>query len=234
MGFPRADIDRAMRAAFFNPDRAVEYLINGIPENVQAEQRQGGGAGGAGTAPNPTGTQATTTLPSTGAAPAAEGDGGDQPVNLFEAAAQAGRGGSGARSARAGSGGGDPAAGSVPNIGALGDAMGAAAGAGGAGGDDGRRLDFLRSNPQFQQLRQVVQTQPRMLEPILQQLAAGNPNLANLIGQHPDQFLQLLSEDADGDAPLPPGAQEISVTEAEREAIERVSTYFNSIPARKP
>lgn len=46
--------------------------------------------------------------------------------------------------------------------------------------------------------------------------------MAQLIGQNPDQFLQLLSEDADGDAPLPPGAQEISVTEEERAAIERV------------
>ena len=62
-----------------------------------------------------------------------------------------------------------------------------------------------------------------MLEPILQQVAAGNPQLAQLIGGNPEQFLQLLSEDTEGDTPLPPGAQEISVTEEEREAIERVS-----------
>lgn len=62
-----------------------------------------------------------------------------------------------------------------------------------------------------------------MLEPILQQVGAGNPQLARLIGENPDQFLQLLSEDTGDDTPLPPGAQEISVTEEEREAIERVS-----------
>ncbi len=61
-----------------------------------------------------------------------------------------------------------------------------------------------------------------MLEPILQQVGAGNPQLAQLIGQNPDQFLQLLSEDAEGEGPMPPGAQEISVTEEERAAIERV------------
>ncbi len=63
-----------------------------------------------------------------------------------------------------------------------------------------------------------------MLEPILQQVGAGNPQLAQLIGENPDQFLQLLSEDVEGDGPLPPGAQQISVTEEEREAIERVSS----------
>lgn len=61
-----------------------------------------------------------------------------------------------------------------------------------------------------------------MLEPILQQVGAGNPQLAQLIGQNPDQFLQLLSEDADEEAPMPPGLQAVSVTEEEREAIERL------------
>jgi UV excision repair protein RAD23 len=127
-------------------------------------------------------------------------------VNLFEAAAQAGAGGRGA-AARGGAG----------NLFGAGGAAATAPGAGGLG-----NLDFLRNNPQFQQLRQVVQQQPQMLEPILQQVGAGNPQLAQLIGQHPEQFLQLLSEDGDNDAPLPPGAQAISVTEEERAAIERV------------
>ena len=105
-----------------------------------------------------------------------------------------------------------------------GAARGGAGGAGAALGSNS--LDFLRNNPQFQQLRQLVQQQPTMLEPILQQVGAGNPQLAQLISNHPDQFLQLLAEDTDDDAPLPPGAQAISVTEEEREAIERVRTDF--------
>lgn len=68
-----------------------------------------------------------------------------------------------------------------------------------------------------------------MLEPILQQVGAGNPQLAALIGQHPEQFLSLLSEEGDNDAPLPPGAQSIEVTATEAEAIERVR---HSLPAR--
>ena len=67
-----------------------------------------------------------------------------------------------------------------------------------------------------------MQQQPQMLEPILQQVGAGNPQLAQMIASNPEQFLSLLAEDADEDAPLPPGAQAISVTEEEREAIERV------------
>ena len=132
--------------------------------------------------------------------PAAEGGNDEDNVNLFDLAAQ--RGG-GARGASAGAGGAAD--------------LGAAA----AGGDMGN-LDFLRSHPQFQQLRQVVQAQPQMLEPILQQIAAGNPQLAERITSNPDQFAQLLSEEGDDDAPLPPGAQSVAVTPEERDAIERV------------
>ncbi|EHK24601.1 uncharacterized protein TRIVIDRAFT_84601 [Trichoderma virens Gv29-8] len=177
MGFERTQIEAAMRAAFNNPDRAVEYLLTGIPESVQQEQQQ--------QRANPP--QAA----STAAAPAADDDGG---VNLFDLAAQ-----------RRGA----PASGGAPAAAA-------------AAQNDLGNLDFLRHNAQFQQLRQVVQQQPQMLEPILQQLGAGNPQLAQLIASNPDQFLQLLGEDAEDDVPLPPGAQAISVTEEERDAIERL------------
>ncbi|KAI5864661.1 UV excision repair protein Rad23 [Durotheca rogersii] len=197
MGFERSQIEAAMRAAYYNPDRAVEYLLNGIPESArQAEPQR----------------QAAPTQPTAGAAsgasagqpaPAeAESEGGN--VNLFDLAAQQGRGGS--RGAAGGSG----------------QAAAAAAAAAAAGGQNLGNLDWLRNNAQFQQLRQVVQQQPQMLEPILQQLGAGNPQLAQLISQNPEQFLNLLGETGDDDAPLPPGAQTISVTEEERDAIERL------------
>lgn len=50
-----------------------------------------------------------------------------------------------------------------------------------------------------------------------------------MISQYPEQFLQLLSENADDDAPLPPGAQAIEVSPEEREAIERVRVFCPSM-----
>ena len=183
--------------------------MQGIPENLQQElptPRQPARTPAAAPA---TGTSAPAAQPST--------EQGDEPINLFEAAAQANQGGGRSRGAGRGAASSNPLAG----LEGLANPAGGAGGATSAGGLG--NLDFLRNNPQFQQLRQIIQTQPRMLEPILQQVAQGNPQLAEMISNNPEQFLQLLSEDADEDTPLPPGAQAVSVTEEEREAIERVS-----------
>ncbi|KAI5790234.1 XPC-binding domain-containing protein [Geopyxis carbonaria] len=194
MGFPRDEIDKAMRAAFFNPDRAVEYLMTGIPEHIQQEQAASRAPAAA--APSQTGA-----APSAASAAPAAAAGSIDPenVNLFEAAAAQARGGGGA-SARSGAG------------------AGAGAGAGGLQG-----LEFLRNNPQFQQLRGLVQEAPHMLEPILQQVGQGNPQLAAMISSNPDAFLSLLSEGVEGDDDeAGPGMQTISVTPEEAQAIERL------------
>ncbi|KAI6246668.1 UV excision repair protein rhp23 [Erysiphe necator] len=186
MGFERSQIEAAMRAAFYNSERAVEYLLNGIPENLLSNTLQ----------------SATTSSSTTSATPApaqsAEQEGISR--NLFDVAAALSTGTTGGGAGR-GSSTNTTTGGNLAGLG---------------------NLDFLRNNPQFQQLRQVVQQQPHMLEPILQQVGAGNPQLAALIGDHSQQFLRLLSEGADNDSVLPPGAHAITVTEDERAAIERL------------
>ena len=133
------------------------------------------------------------------AAPAPAAGGPAQPVNLFEAAA------------RAAAERNNPAA-AAPRVGNPLTAL-----------DSVGTLEALRNNPQFQQLRTLVQANPQLLEPIIQNIAQGNPQFAALINQNPEGFFQLLAEGAGGaeGGALPPGA--IQVTPEEAEAIGRVS-----------
>ncbi|KAF9570381.1 hypothetical protein BGW38_008750, partial [Lunasporangiospora selenospora] len=158
MGFAREECMKAMRASFNNPDRAVEYLMTGIPEHLQAQT----------SAPAPAPTRAPS-APSAPAATSPTSAPSAQPQNLFTAAAQA------AASAQQ-----DTATtGSIEN------------------------LAFLRDQPQFQQIRGLVQQNPQLLQPLLQQLGLSNPQMLQLINQNQQAFLDLLNEGAEDDANAP-------------------------------
>ncbi|KAF9946988.1 hypothetical protein BGZ72_010960 [Mortierella alpina] len=193
MGFPRDQCLLAMRASFNNPDRAVEYLMTGIPEHLQAQASAPAPAAAPARAAAPASTAAPTSAPAAAvAAPPASAAPTTtaQPQNLFTAAAQAAatarRGGSGAPGAEAGAAETDS-------------------------------LAFLRDQPQFQQIREMVQHNPDLLQPLLIQLGQSNPQMLQLINQNQQAFLQLLNEGNDGE-----DDGRIYVTQEEQDAIQRL------------
>ncbi|KAI6040332.1 hypothetical protein EDC04DRAFT_2567318 [Pisolithus marmoratus] len=195
MGFERDQVMRAMRASFNNPERAVEYLMTGIPANLAPEA----------SAPESQPPQAQARAPAPAAAPPAPAasqipaPAADQPQNLFQLAQQQ-------QQQQPGGGGG-----------------------GGGARPGGLGLGALRDQPRMAQLRELVEQNPALLQPLVQQLAQSNPQLGQMLASNPEALFQLLGDMddlGDGDdhegGGLPPGAQVINVTEEEREAIGRL------------
>ncbi|XP_009781758.1 ubiquitin receptor RAD23d-like [Nicotiana sylvestris] len=176
----RDTVIRALRAAFNNPERAIEYLYSGIPEQAEIPPAAPAPAlaPASGQAVNPPVQASQPAVPSGG--PNAN------PLDLFPQG--------------------------LPNVGSN-------AGAG--------NLDFLSNSPQFQALRAMVQANPQILQPMLQELGKQNPQLMRLIQEHQADFLRLINEPVEGEGNVPgqpAGAipQAVTVTPEEREAIERL------------
>ncbi|XP_064100366.1 UV excision repair protein RAD23 homolog B-like [Macrobrachium nipponense] len=118
MGYERSLVERALRASFNNPYTAVQYLVDGIPANLE----------------EPSGN------------PPAGGDGEEQ------VAAE-----------------GEPDPEEDP-------------------------LSFLRSQPQFEQMRQMIRSNPSLLDAFLQQIGQTNPQLLQVIQQNQEAFVRMLNE----------------------------------------
>ncbi|KAK6734683.1 hypothetical protein RB195_018084 [Necator americanus] len=138
MGYPRDQVVAALRAAFWNPDRAVEYLLNGIPDEEQMPIEVGG-----------------------------EEEGSER---------------------------GESAA---------------------------SQLEILRQLPQMEELRNLVRSNPEILPSLIQQIAAVNPDLMEVIQNNQDEFLRILNAAPGSAAAQPAGGGE---TEQEAAAIQRIKS----------
>ncbi|XP_008324185.1 UV excision repair protein RAD23 homolog B isoform X2 [Cynoglossus semilaevis] len=169
MGYEREQVVAALRASYNNPDRAVEYLLTGIPGRDQGH---------------------ITVPESGGRVPAAPAGGGVVSSNP----------------------------GSSPS-------------------DDVNPLNFLRNQPQFHVMRQLIQQNAALLPTLLQEIGRENPELLQEISNHQEQFIQMLNEPnpeatpggggggargLQGDAPGGSPMNYIQVTPQEKEAIERL------------
>ncbi|KAM0936088.1 putative UV excision repair protein Rad23 [Dioscorea sansibarensis] len=176
----RDTVIRALRAAYNNPERAVDYLCSGIPPQAEVPPVAPAPAGGQEVNPP---VQAPQPVQPTVASSGPNAN----PLDLFPQ--------------------GLPNTGTNTGVGSL---------------------DFLRNIPQFRTLQAMVQANPQILQPMLQELGKQNPQIIRHIQEHQAEFLRLINEPAEGAdsnllsqlaAAMP---QTVTVTPEERDAIERL------------
>ncbi|XP_016944220.2 UV excision repair protein RAD23 homolog A isoform X1 [Drosophila suzukii] len=127
MGYPREQVERAMAASYNNPERAVEYLVNGIPAEEEAI------------------------------------------YNVVDESTNPSVITSGPQAVSASSADRPPESNSDP-------------------------FEFLRSQPQFLQMRSLIYQNPHLLHAVLQQIGQTNPALLQLISENQDAFLNMLNQ----------------------------------------
>eukprot|EP00656_Telonema_subtile_P007225 TRINITY_DN1338_c0_g1_i4.p2 TRINITY_DN1338_c0_g1~~TRINITY_DN1338_c0_g1_i4.p2 ORF type:complete len:197 (-),score=82.46 TRINITY_DN1338_c0_g1_i4:167-757(-) len=96
----------------------------------------------------------------------------------------------------------------------------------------------LMQDPQMQQMLAMVQQNPQVLEPMLQQIQQSSPELMQTIAQNQEAFMAMLSgglggmggeagEGMEGQQQAPPGT--IMVTAEEKAALEQLEVLFPNI-----
>jgi UV excision repair protein RAD23 len=96
----------------------------------------------------------------------------------------------------------------------------------------GLDMEAIANQPQIQHLRQLLQQNPQMIQPILQDIATQNPQLAQMFASNPQFIAQLLDinlDDVGDDANAMEGQEQstaITVTAEEAAAIQRVSVHY--------
>lgn len=176
MGYNRPEVELALKASFNNPERAVEYLINGLPLDVAGNDINVPVGG----------------IESSGPTPRTE--------NIHVASS------------------------------------------------DSNPLAFLRTQPMFLQMRQMIQADPLSLYSLMQQIRETNPTLYDLINRNQETFVRMLNDEPGGQATgaVPPtignptsggggvrGIDQlvgsVEVTPADKEAIDRVREKTSNI-----
>lgn len=137
----------------------------------------------------------------------------------------------------------NPAGGDIPSNPAAAGAMGGEAGGMPAGMPQiTPELLGLLQDPQMQQMMAMIQQDPNVLEPLLQQISQSNPELMQTIANNRDAFMALLGAGAMGGMggmegmegmqgmggqQVPPGA--VMVTQEEKTALENLEKLFPNI-----